>query len=408
MEPKIRFKDFSGDWRTFKLEEVAFFLKGKGISKSEISEDGNIPCIRYGQLYTDYSEVINNVKSKTNTPKSELIFSEENDVIIPSSGETAIDIATASCVLNKGIALGGDLNIIRSTQNGVFIAFYLNNKKKLDIARLAQGKSVIHIYNSSLKTLNINLPTLPEQQKIASFLSAVDQRIEILQKKRELLQQYKKGVMQQIFSQQIRFKQDDGTPFPDWEEKKLEEIGNAFNGLQGKTKDDFGNGDNYITYKQIFDNSKIDTSSFEKVFINEGETQNMVKFGDVFFTTSSETRLEVAYSSILLDDVKNTYLNSFCFGFRINSFDELSPYFARFLFRSQNFRKKVTVLGQGSTRYNISKTSFLKLIVSIPDFKEQQKIANFLSTIDSKLEVLEKQITRTQQFKKGLLQQMFV
>lgn len=130
--PKLRFKEFegTGNWCRKKLGQIAIFSKGKGISKSDISLNGVLPCIRYGELYTHYNETIKTIKSYTNIPANELILSQANDVIIPASGETHEDIATASCVLEGGIALGGDLNIIRSEINGVFLSYYLNNAKK--------------------------------------------------------------------------------------------------------------------------------------------------------------------------------------------------------------------------------------------------------------------------------------
>jgi len=167
--PKIRFPDFKGDWINNSLGEIAKFSKGKGISKEDISESGETECIRYGELYTTYNETIDTVFSKTNLDTSDFVLSEANDIIIPASGETQIDIAKASCVLKSGIALGGDLNIIKSPNNGVFLSYYLNSKKKIDIAQLAQGISVVHLYAGQLSKLQLRIPSLPEQQKIASF-----------------------------------------------------------------------------------------------------------------------------------------------------------------------------------------------------------------------------------------------
>src|SRR5690606_8815889 len=134
------------EWEAKKLGDIASFTKGKGISKSDISEEGQLKCIRYGELYTHYGEVIVKVHSKTNVNKHELILSEFNDIIIPASGESQLDIAKASCVLIDGVALGGDLNILKTEANGVFISYYLNNKYRRDIAKLAQGISVVHLY----------------------------------------------------------------------------------------------------------------------------------------------------------------------------------------------------------------------------------------------------------------------
>lgn len=200
---EIRFKDDEGkeypDWEEKKFEDVATFSKGKGISKLDISNDGGLECIRYGELYTTYGETISDVKSKTNIPADKLVMSVGNDVIIPASGETAIDIATASCVIRNGIALGGDLNIIRSKENGVFLSYYLNSVKKYDIARLAQGVSVMHLYSSQLKSLQLRIPSLPEQQNIADFLSSIDDKIEKVGEELENAKTFKKGLLQQMF-----------------------------------------------------------------------------------------------------------------------------------------------------------------------------------------------------------------
>lgn len=200
--PKYRFKEFEndGEWVEKKLGEVATFSKGKGISKSDIVENGNLPCIRYGELYTHYKETIDAIKSFTNLNSNELVLSEASDVIIPASGETQIDIATASCVLKGGVALGGDLNIIRSKIEGVFLAYYLNSAKKTDIAQLAQGISVVHLYPSQLQTLSISFPKNPkEQHKIASCLSSLDELITSQTEKIAQLQLHKKGLMQGLF-----------------------------------------------------------------------------------------------------------------------------------------------------------------------------------------------------------------
>ncbi len=222
--PKLRFKEFGGDLVQQSLKDIASFAKGKGISKADISEGGSNLCIRYGELYTTYGQVIGDVQSKTHVPKFESVLSKIHDVIIPASGETQIDIATASCVLHDDIILGGDLNILSHSENGVWLAYYLSSAKKFEIAQLAQGNSVVHLYSSQLKDLKINKPSIEEQTKIASFLSAVDEKISQLTQKHELLSQYKQGIMQKLFSQQLRFKADDGSEFGEWDEKLLSEI----------------------------------------------------------------------------------------------------------------------------------------------------------------------------------------
>lgn len=198
---KLRFKDENGedypDWEEKKLGEIAKFSKGKGISKDDISNEG-FECIRYGELYTTYKEKITTIFSKTSLKVDELVFSQENDIIIPTSGETAVDIATASCVMKNEVAIGGDTTIIKTKENGLFLSYYLNSQRN-KIARLAQGVSVVHLYSSHLKELELTLPNVKEQIKIASFLSAIEMKIEELDKELEIIKEFKKGLLQQMF-----------------------------------------------------------------------------------------------------------------------------------------------------------------------------------------------------------------
>ena len=231
--PVLRFKDDGGEeypkWDEETLGNIAGFSKGKGISKDDVIKDGNVRCIRYGELYTHYGTAVSRVLSRTDVPIDKLVLGRENDVLIPASGETAFDIASVVCLTTDNIALGGDINIIRSNQNGIFLAYYLISKKKA-IARLAQGISVIHLYSKQLKTLALSIPSKPEQHKIANFLSSVDTRIGQLEKKRSLLEQYKKSLMQKLFSQEIRFKDERGEDYPEWEERRLGEVSRVKNG----------------------------------------------------------------------------------------------------------------------------------------------------------------------------------
>lgn len=200
--PKLRFPEFqdSREWEEKRLEEIADFHKGKGISKADVVDNGKIPCIRYGELYTHYGEVIKEIKSFTNLSAEDLMLSEPNDVIIPSSGETKEDIATASCVKLGGVGLGGDLNILRSSINGEFLAYYLCYGMKKAISKIAQGDTVVHLYATQLKKLIIRVPlNKNEQQKIASCLSSLDDVIQAQQQKIELLEQHKKGLLQGLF-----------------------------------------------------------------------------------------------------------------------------------------------------------------------------------------------------------------
>ena len=197
--PHLRFPEFTEEWKETKLGKIAEITKGSGISKDRLSEYGS-PCILYGELYTKYkSEIINEVYSRTELDSSLLVKSKANDVIIPCSGETAIDISTARCVPFNNILLGGDLNIIRLKNNdGGFFAYQLNGTRKKDIARVAQGVSVVHLYGENLKHIRVYHPAIEEQKKITRLLSLIDKRIATQNKIIEKLQSLIKGLAAQL------------------------------------------------------------------------------------------------------------------------------------------------------------------------------------------------------------------
>ena len=196
----------------------------------------------------------------------------------------------------------------------------------------------------------------------------------------------------------------------EWTKTTLGKIGETFNGLTGKSGSDFGQGSPYITYKSIFDNSKIDLSRVEYVTITDAErkkqTQNEVQYGDIFFTTSSETPDEVGMTSVLLDEVKDCYLNSFCFGYRLNSITDVLPEYMRFYLRSNTIRRRLFVLAQGSTRFNISKGEVMGLTIKLPGTAEQRKIAQLLTMIEDRIATQIKIIEKLESLIKGLCQKL--
>ena len=200
---EIRFKDDNGkefgEWEEKLLGDIVTFSRGKGISKSDITKNGKNPCIRYGELYTKYGVVIDEINSFTDLKLKDCVLSKANQVIMPASGETKIDIATASCVLVDNVILGGDINILTSNENGIFLANYLNLSKRMEISQLAQGISVIHLYAKQLANLSIKLPCVKEQDKIAKFLRVLDNKIESLALQLELTKTWKKGLLQKMF-----------------------------------------------------------------------------------------------------------------------------------------------------------------------------------------------------------------
>ena len=197
----MRFPEFTEEWQGEQLHEIAELSKAIGISKEQLSENGT-PCILYGELYTKYkSEIISKIISKTDIEKSKLKHSKQNDVIIPCSGETAIDIAVARCVPFDNVLLGGDMNVIRLHKyDGAFMAYQLNGKRKTDIAKLAQGVSVVHLYGENLKSIKTYNPSLQEQQKIVKLLSMLDERLEVQNKIIEDLKKIKSAIIDKLYS----------------------------------------------------------------------------------------------------------------------------------------------------------------------------------------------------------------
>ena len=198
----MRFPEFDGEWESSELGVIAVLSKGSGISKEQKSEKGN-PCILYGELYTTYTtEIIDEVVSRTDLDPDDLVKSKANDIIIPASGETAIDISTARCVLNDDVMLGGDLNIIRlKEQDGCFFSYQLNGVRKKDIAKVAQGVSIVHLHGDSISHIKVNYPSKQEQKKIASLLSLIDKRIVIQSKVIEDLKKLKAAIEDECFNQ---------------------------------------------------------------------------------------------------------------------------------------------------------------------------------------------------------------
>lgn len=179
MVPNLRFS-YKGDWSKRKLNEICLFFKGNGLSKSDLSNEG-FPCILYGELYTTYkNEVISDIISKTNTILSNPFLSRNNDLIIPGSGENPIDIAVARAIYQNDIILGGDLNILRPKSNvsAAFLSYQINGVRRYDIAKKAQGKSIVHLHNSDLKEVLVSIPSYDEQLHIVKLLTKIDEMIE--------------------------------------------------------------------------------------------------------------------------------------------------------------------------------------------------------------------------------------
>ena len=199
-KPKIRFNGFTEDWEQRKVLEFAEYSKGNGYSKGDLTESGT-PIILYGRLYTKYQFAIDEVDTFV-IPKSGSVYSQGNEVIVPASGETAEDIARASAVEKSGILLGGDLNILRpfSFINPLFLALAISNgEPQKELAKKAQGKSVVHIHNSDIQEVIISYPLRAEQDQIVAVFRHLDHLITLHQRKCDELKRFKKFMLKNMF-----------------------------------------------------------------------------------------------------------------------------------------------------------------------------------------------------------------
>ena len=406
--PKLRFVEFknSDHWSLKELDQIATFLKGKGISKTDIDPNGITLCIRYGELYTTYNEVINQVFSKTNISKDNLILSKRNDVIIPASGETHADIAKASCVIIDDIALGGDLNIIRSKQNGSFISYYLNSPLKTEIAKIAQGNAVVHLYANQLKKLKIAIPTLTEQQKIVDCLSSLDELIQNESSTLEGYKQHKSGLLQQLFPRdgeslpKIRFDEFS-------EEWNLNAFSNYIKLYRGSsprpiseflTKDEDG-----INWIKIGDTKNSINSVIynvdEKITKQGAKKSRSVKKGELILANSMSygKAYELAIDGCIYDG-----------WFVLRDFEKYfhKPFLLQLL-NSDYMQQQYQRLAAGGIVQNISSDIVYKSLLPHTLLEEQKKIAKCLCSLDNLITCQTDYIEQLKQHKKGLMQQLF-
>ena len=280
------------------------------------------------------------------------------------------------------------------------------NDKLKDISA---STSMPAINFNSLKNLSFSSTSYKEQEKIGLFFSSIDNFITLHQRKYEKLLNVKKSLLEKMFSSgdenvpKLRFKGFTST----WEQRKLKELGKTFTGLSGKTSSDFGHGKaKFITYMNVFQNPIASKSATEPIEIDN--RQNKVKYGDIFFTTSSETPEEVGMSSIWLENTENTYLNSFCFGYRLNNNEKINLQFLAYLLRASNFRSNMMLLAQGISRYNISKNKVIEINISLPiEIDEQNKIGQLFLNLDNLITLHQRKLEKLKNIKKSLLEKMF-
>ncbi|MBH0264936.1 restriction endonuclease subunit S [Helicobacter pylori] len=276
--------------------------------------------------------------------------------------------------------------------------YYLMLTLKNKLLKLASGSTFLEVSPNKIKNLLIPLPPLNEQIAIANVLSDVDRYLYSLDALILKKESVKKALSFELLSQRKRLKGFNQA----WQRVRLGDIGITISGLAGKTKQDFINGNaKYITFLNVLNNVIIDTSILENVKIYPNEKQNSFKKYDLFFNTSSETPKEVGMCAVLLDDIDQVFLNSFCFGFRI--FDKaVDSLFLSYLINSEIGRKAFENLAQGSTRYNLSKSGFNNVCLILPPLNEQIAIANILSALDSEIISLKNKKRQFENIKKAL------
>ena len=392
-------------WSVKKLSEVSTFCGGSTPSRDHPEYfNGNIPWVKTTDLN-------NSVLYETEENITSLGLNNSSCKII-KNGAVCVAMYGGFNQIGRTCLLGIDATINQALTAIIpnekllnsYLLLYLTNNVRAWKSYAGSSRKDPNITKKDIESFKIIVPPLPEQEKIAGILGTWDEAIEKLSNLIEQKKLLKKGLMQQLLTGKTRLKGFTQL----WKEVKLGNIGATYTGLSGKNKDNFGRGSYFIPYMNIYQNNHINPQQLEQVEVDEGEKQNTVKYGDIFFTTSSETPEEVGFASVLLfKPEQNIYLNSFCFGYRLNDFKSLLPEYASFLFRSIHVRKIMYKLAQGATRFNLSKNELMKEKIYLPsDISEQQAIANVLSTADDEINLLNQKLEALKEQKKGLMQQL--
>ncbi|PCF35809.1 hypothetical protein B5C00_02150 [Staphylococcus delphini] len=400
--PELRFPEFEDEWEEKKIGEIVSFGKGKLLGKKDLTEDGKYLCILYGELYTKYGAIINNIESRTNVDPSKLKKAENNQILIPSSGETVEDIATASAlVVKEDVYIGGDLNILTPKKDdGTFISLSLNSVNRWNISKLAQGKTVVHLYNSDLKKLEIKMPkNIKEQQKIGDFFSKLDRQIELEEDKLALLEEQKKGYMQKIFSQtNVIFKSLEdvgcfftdgnyGENYPKSTDMTSKENGIAFlRGSNLKNGKITLNGSNYITKEKHQELKSGHLNLNDIVIAVRGSLGALGYVDDTMVGNNINSQLAIIRTG-------NNQINS--------------KYLIYYLM-SHKGKKELLSRITGTALKQLPLNQIKQVKVPTPPYKEQQKIGNFFSKLDRQIEIQSQKIDLLKQRKQGFLQKMFV
>ena len=393
--PNLRFPEFQGEWEEERLADIADLYKGTGISKDQLSDDGE-PCILYGELYTKYkSETIREVISKTNINNTKLVRSKANDVIIPCSGETAEDIATARCILKDNILLGGDLNIIRlHGYDGAFMSYQLNGRRKYDIAKVAQGVSVVHLYSEHLKGVKTINPCLEEQKKIAKLLSLLDERIATQNKIIEDLKKLKSAISKHLFSRKDLLEAT----------IRLADIATLKNGyaFQSSKYDTKGKW-KILTIANVSGERYINDDDCNCIINlpNDIQDHQVLKEGDILISlTGNVGRVSLCKAG---NNLLNQRVGLLCITKNVNQ---------EFLYQvlsSQRFENSMVACGQGAAQMNIGKGDVENFVLPYSSNANNiHLVARILYSYDECIINEQQELTLLTMQKQYLLDQMFI
>ena len=391
----MRFPEFSGEWDSFKLVELGKFIGGGTPSSSNLSFwTGSIPWISSSDIKEDN---INNISisryiTEDAIEKSATKYCPAPVILIVSRvGVGKVALSHTSLCTSQDFC-----NIIEIKCHPVFLSYNLLRTMKRK-SREVQGTSIKGITSDELQKIRVFIPkNKDEQNKISNLLTLLDERIATQNKIIDKLQSLIKGLNDSLYAQ---YGDDVLTSFSS--------LGFSYSGLSGKSAQDFGSGKPFITYLNVYSNNIINEKDFQYVAIKEGEKQNVVEYGDVLFTLSSETPEEVGIGSVYLGN-ENVYLNSFCFGIHIINTKIAFPPYLSYYVSSTPFRKFIYPYAQGSTRFNLCKVDFEKASIKLPSLENQKRIYSILSHIESKTETEKSLLDLYNSQKQYLLRQMFI
>ncbi len=398
--PKRRFREFENKWKLQCFKEMADYRHGKAHERNVVV-NGNYVIVNSKFIST------NGKTEKFSNLQIEPLHEDEITFVLSDIPNGKALAKTYLISKNNRFTLNQRILGItpKRTMDSYFLKEYMNRHSYF--LKFDDGANQTNLSNQDLENFKLRCPNIKEQQKIGEFFKVLDERIASQERKTAKVKALKDAYLTEMFPHEgetvpkRRFKGFEG----EWKVTDLDSIGSTFSGLSGKTIKDFGHGTaEFVTYMNVFNNTLADLNNTEKVIYDNKETQ--LKYGDILFTTSSETPDEVGMSSVWLSDRPNVYLNSFCFGFRSNI--KIDYYFIGYLLRGNEFRRKVEILAQGISRYNISKSKVMKLKINLPSIKEQQKIGQFFKNIDDQIEVEEKKLDKLQKMKEAYLEEMFL